>query len=245
VTWPFFARRSTVVFAGFLCLQFVRPSTARAQAEELPPELGGTSTPVPSDVPAPAGASSQPLPAAPTQVPAHRPGILFMPYVGFSLPAGDTWAGFNPSPRLGGLLGWHITERLSLNVEVALDYARLDSGPRTTNDAECSEGSNFWCDFLHPPRRYVDITFSPLVSFRAGQIRLGPKIGWFTGKSSDSGTTVTFQGLLAGLNAGLFHPYRGVTLAGLLSVNFRHVTSADYYSSGADRTAGLTFALLL
>lgn len=169
-----------------------------------------------------------------------------MPYVGFSLPVGDNWAGYNPGPRFGGLLGWQVTERLSLSLEGDLDYARRDSGERTTNDAECSgDSSSFWCDFLHPPRRYVDITFSPLISFRAGQIRLGPKIGWFTGKSSDYGTTTTFRGLLAGLNAGLFHSYRGVTLAGLLSVNFRHVTSANYSPSGAEHTVGLTGALLL
>jgi hypothetical protein len=245
VTWPLFARRSTVVFAGFLCLEFVHPSAAHAQAEELPPELAGPSTPAP---PVAAPAPVQPLPVAPTPAPVHRPGILFMPYVGFSLPVGNSSRDYNPGPRLGGLLGWHVTERLSLNVEGDLDYVRLDSGsgPRTTNDADCSGGSSssFWCDILHPPQRNVDITFSPLISFRAGQIRLGPRIGWFTGKSSDYGTTATFHGLLAGLNAGLFVPYRGVTFGGLLSVNYRHVTSGDY-PSGSLHTIGLTGALLL
>jgi hypothetical protein len=168
-----------------------------------------------------------------------------MPYVGFSLPEGNNWANYNASPKLGLLLGWHVTERLSLNIEGDLDYVRWDSGRRTTNDAECSgDSSSFWCDFLHPPRRYVDITFSPLVSFRAGQIRLGPKIGWFTGKGNDMGTYTTQHGLMAGLNAGIFVPCWGVTLGGLVSVNFRHVTSGDY-PGGALHTVGLTGALIL
>ena len=59
-----------------------------------------------------------------------------MPYVGFSLPEGNNWANYNASPKLGLLLGWHVTERLSLNIEGDLDYVRWDSGRRTTNDAE-------------------------------------------------------------------------------------------------------------
>ena len=169
-----------------------------------------------------------------------------MLHVGLSLPEGNYWANYNASPKLGVLLGWQVSERLSLNVEGDLEYVRWDSGiPRTTNDAECSvDSKSFWCEFL-PPRHYVDITFSPLISFRAGQIRLGPKVGWFMGKSADDGSAATYYGFLAGLNAGLFVPYRGVTLGGLVSFNYRHVTSADHYPIGALHTVGLTGALLL
>jgi hypothetical protein len=82
------------------------------------------------------------------------------------------------------------------------------------------------------------------MSFHAGQIRLGPKIGWFVGKNTDQGMPATSHGFLAGLNAGLFLPYRGVTLGGLVSVNLRHITSG-YFPGGAYHTVGLTGALLL
>jgi hypothetical protein len=168
-----------------------------------------------------------------------------MAYVGLSLAAGASWPAYNPSPRFGGLLGWRVTEMLSLNIEGDLDYVRLYSGPRITNDAECGGGSsNFWCGFIHPPRHSVDITFSPLMSFRAGQIRLGPKIGWFVGKNTDQGMPATSRGFVAGLNAGLFVPYRGVTLGGLVSVSLRHIMFG-YCPDGAYHTVGLTGAILL
>jgi hypothetical protein len=64
------------------------------------------------------------------------------------------------------------------------------------------------------------------------------------GKNTDNGMPATSHGFVAGLNAGLFVPYRGVTLGGLVSVSLRHITSG-YYPDGAYHTLGLTGAILL
>jgi len=222
-------------------LVLAQPRLVRAQAEELPPELAGTqNVPPPSK---PSQASSQamatPQPAPP---PSHQPTILFVPYLGFTLPVGDGWAGYKASPRFGALLGWHATERLSLNGECDVDYARSDlRGPPQYGD---TPRPNFWTGFWNPPRHYIDLTFSPLVSLRAGQIRLGPKIGWFTSKGSDDWGPATGSGFLVGLNAGLFLPYRSVSIGGLLTGSFRVFTSSNE-PYGAHHTIGLLAAVLL
>ena len=105
--------RRTLALAGLSCFVLAQPRLARAQAEELPPEPAAKqNVPPPTQ---PSQASSQAM-AAPQSTPApnHQPTILFVPYLGFSLPVGDGWAGYKASPRFGALLGWHATERLCL-----------------------------------------------------------------------------------------------------------------------------------
>jgi hypothetical protein len=235
-----FLRRRTVALAGLSCFVLLLPRLARAQAEELPPELAGEQN-VPSPT-RPSQASSQtmdaPQPASQAvPTPIHRPTILFVSYLGFTLPVGDGWAGFNTSPRVGALLGWHATDRLSLNGEFDVDYVR--SAPDPPNPRR-----NFWDGFWNPPRHYIDLTFSPLVSLRAGQIRLGPKIGWFTSNGSVAGMPASGSGLLVGFNAGLFLPYRGVSVGGLLTGSLRVFTSTNQ-PYGAHHTMGLLAAVLL
>ena len=91
---------------------------------------------------------------------------------------------------------------------------------------------------------HIDLTFSPLISLRAGQVRLGPKIGWFTSKGSNDGLPATGSGLLFGFNAGLFLPYRGASVGGLLTGSFRVFTSSNE-PAGAHHTMGLLAAVLL
>ncbi len=178
--------------------------------------------------------------AVPT--PNHRPTILFVPYLGFTLPVGNGWAGYKGSPRFGALLGWHATERLSLNGECDVDYVRSDfRGPPPYADAP---RPNFWTGFWNPSRHYIDLTLSPLVGLHAGQIRLGPKVGWFTSKGSDDWGPAAGSGLLVGFNAGLFLPYRSVSVGGLLTGSFRVFTSSNV-PSGAHHTVGLLAAVLL
>ena len=236
--------RRIVALAGLSCFVLVQPRLARAQAEELPPELAGEqNAPSPTR---PSQASGQPMAAPqpifqPVPIPNHRPRILFVPYLGFTLPVGDGWAGFNASPRFGALLGWHATEKLSLNGECDVDYVRSAPDPSVYVDMP---RRNFWDGFWNPPRHYIDLTFSPLVSLRAGQIRLGPKIGWFTSKGSDDWGPATGSGFLVGFNAGLFLPYRGVSVGGLLTGSFR-VFGSSNEPSGAHHTVGLLAAVLL
>jgi len=245
VTFRLLLRR-TVALAGLSCFVLVQPRLARAQAEELPPELAAE--PNVSPPTRPSQASSQAMdkrqPASQeVPTPNPRPTILFLPYLGFTLPVGDGWGGYNASPRFGGMLGWQATDRLSLNGECDVDYARPDPGPSFNVDGSTSRPS-FWSGFSNPPRHYIDLTFSPLVSLRAGQIRLGPKIGWFTSKGSDEGVSATGSGLLVGFNAGLFLPYRSVSVGGLLTGSFRVFASTNQ-PFGAHHTMGLLAAVLL
>jgi hypothetical protein len=169
--------------------------------------------------------------------------ILFMPYLGFTLPVGDGWAGFNASPRFGALIGWHATDRLSLNGECNVDYVRTNVGIGGQ-----SSGKDYWDGFLDPPRHYIDLTLSPMVSFRVGQIRLGPKIGWFTSQGYDEidgdHLAATGSGFLFGFNLGLFVPYRGVSVGGLLTGSFRFFTSTSQPFL-AHHTMGVLAAVLL
>ncbi|HEX7598406.1 MAG TPA: hypothetical protein VF518_09335 [Polyangia bacterium] len=261
--------RRTMALAGLSCFVLVQPRLARAQAEELPPELAAKQNVSPPtqrapassqamDAPQPAPQSTlqpalpQPAPQAttpqatapqPAPAPTHQPTILFVPYLGFSLPVGDGWARYQGSPRFGALLGWHATERLSLNGECDVDYVR-STKPRVPPPFVDTPRPNFWDGFWNPTRHYIDLTFSPLVSLRAGQIRLGPKIGWFTSKGSEESVPTTGSGLLIGFNAGLFLPYRGVSVGGLLTGSFRFFTSSNE-PPGAHHTVSLLAAVLL
>jgi hypothetical protein len=160
------------------------------------------------------------------------------------LPVGDGWAGLNPSPRFGVLLGWKATDRLSLAGEFDVDYVR----PDLSRGQGQASNTDFWDGFFSPPRYYIDLAVSPLISWRAGQLRLGPKIGWFTSQGYDDidGVHVpaTASGLLFGFNLGLFVPYGRVSVGGLLTGSFRFFTSASEPSS-AQHTMGLLAAVLL
>lgn len=198
---------------------------AYGQAEEAPPESAAEHTssavaesPVPTP-PAQAAGPGQPAPRTTEQ----RRGILLMPYLGFSIPVGNGLTGQYSSPRFGGLLGWQVGERVSVNGECDVDYG---------------DG------FLDPRGHFIDLTISPLVSFGKGQLRLGPKIGWFTGKESKDAMSQTTDGLLFGFNLGLFVPYRGVMIGGLFTGSFRIFTSADPFA-GARHTLGLVGGVLL
>lgn len=231
--------------AGLPCLALAQPRAAFAQAEELPPEPAPEQVqPAPSPSPSPAP-GTQPPPSQVPATPAHEPTVLFLPYLGFSSAAGDDWAGYDASPRLGLLFGWQASARLSLNIEGDIDYVR---GQITTEGQ--SSGTSFWGGFWNPPRHYLDVALSPLVSLRAGQIRLGPKLGWFASRGVDklpswaSGVPATGSGVVVGFNAGLFVPYRGLSVGGLLTGSFRYFTSASQ-AFGAHHTLGLLLALLL
>jgi hypothetical protein len=239
--------RSAGILAGLAWLLFAEPRRARAQAEELPPEQAAE-----QGVPAPAPPAQAPSQAAETpkpvsqaaSVPSPLSRILFVPYLGFSLPVGDGWAGLNPSPRFGALLGWQATDRLSLGGECDVDYTR----PDLSRGQGQASGTDFWDGFFSPPRYYIDLTVSPLVSLRAGQFRLGPKIGWFTSQGNDNidgaDVAATGSGLLLGFNVGLFVPYGSVSIGGLFTGSFRFFTSTSE-PSRARHTLGLLAAVLL
>jgi len=253
VQLPLSAPRWGMTLAALACL-VLRPSIARAQAEELPPESAGeqsATAPAQASPPLtpPVASPSQPQPQAITTL-EHRSRWLFMPYLGLNQPVGGGWASFKPGWRIGALLGWRITERASINVECDVESERPDAGKaRQELDSGKNGDEDFWSGFWSPPIRTIDLAASPLVEFWHGQIRLGPKIGWFTSSDSETGATATAKGFLFGLNAGLFVPYGAVTVVGMVNLNFRKFTSTDcsgcLYPTEAHHTMGLSGGVLL
>jgi hypothetical protein len=225
----------------------------RAQAEPIPPELAvEPSEPAPQparpSAPSAAGTPQQSQPEAILTF-EQRSRFQFLPYLGLNLPMGDGWAGWKPSGRLGALLGWRLAERASIHAELDIEYERPDRKARQENDACKDDDECFWTGFFSPPRRYIDVAASPLVEFGRGQIRLGPKIGWFTSSDTQKGKTSTSSGVLFGLNAGLFVPWGPVTIVGLVDLNFRifawTACSGCLYPSDAHHTLGLSGGVLL
>jgi hypothetical protein len=188
---------------GFICLGVALPRAASAQAEELSP--------------APESRPATPTKAATASValPSYRSGFLALPYVGVDIPVGAGSEGYALCVRVGSLLGWHVTPRFSINGEVSWDIMDHGTDP------------NIWS----PSEHDVDLTLSPLLHFRSGEIVIGPKAGWFGNTRSTGGLTANGQGIVFGLNAGWFFPLRKVVIGGLLNATFRHFTTFDCQGS--------------
>jgi hypothetical protein len=154
---------------------------------------------------------------------------------------------------MGGLAGWHLTPRFSINGELTLDF--MDG------DMDSS--------MLKPHEYYLDFVLSPLFHFRSHQIVVGPKLGWFTNhrsySDSDSaallewwsehGTRAGYtgpileahsgQGLLFGINAGGFIPLGRLAIGLLASANFRHFTTVECGPYGCAGDYGLVMIMSL
>ena len=225
-TLPFLMRR-WISTTGVLALVLACPCVAQAQAEEAPPE---TVDSLPA--PAQATATSMPAPLAPAETPspqispsaaiARDHAWVLIPYFGLNLPVAAAANSYSAGFRLGGLAGWHVTPRFSINGEFTLDLMDGDT------DAS----------ILRPHEHYLDFVLSPLLHFRSGKVILGPKLGWFTNSRSTSGSVVyrnvgptvearNGQGFLFGVNAGIFIPFHKLALGILASANFRHFTTVD------------------
>ena len=131
-----------------------------------------------------------------------------------------------------------------------MEYERPDAGRvRHELDSGKNGDEDFWSGFWSPPKRTIDLAASPLVEVWHGQIRLGPRIGWFTSSDSETGSTGTAKGFLFGLNAGLFVPYGAVTVVGMVNLNFRTFMSTNcsrcFYPTRAHHTVGLSGGVLL
>jgi hypothetical protein len=185
------------------------PLRAHAQAEELP--APPAEAPATASAPAPFAEPQKPAPElvpAPTD-PSRSHGILLLPSLGFSVPVGSTSQAYSESYRLGALVGCHLSRRFSLNGELNIEAVDADTD------------ASFW----RPHELMVDLTASPLVHLRSSQVVVGPKVGWFGDTRSDSGLSGHGQGLVLGLNAGLFLPWHGVLVGGLVSAVVRHFIS--------------------
>jgi hypothetical protein len=218
------------------------PQRAYAQAEEAPlsavdpaPTVGpASSTPAPAT--APAAATNAP----PPEIRGH--GLVFIPNLGLNLPVGTLDRSYSAGLRVGALVGWHLSPRVSINGELTLDLMDADKDS----------------SFVAAHEYYLDFALSPLFHFRSGAIVVGPQLGWFVNsRSQDAGTgrealftggsrsgsglfgpdaaTVavhTGQGLVLGINAGGFVPTRKVAIGLLAGFTFRRFAIAE--CSGSD-----------
>ena len=241
-TLPFLMRRWLLSTIALLALILACPRGVRAQAEELP-QTAGDQMPAPATTqatvppisapPAPAAAPSPPAP--PAAAAEHDHGWLLVPYFGLNLPVAASAKNYSAGFRMGGLAGWSVTPRFSINGEFTLDL--MDGDP----DA----------NMLRPHEHYLDFVLSPLLAFRSGKIVFGPRLGWFTNRrsfsdsdsaglrewwaatGSRSGYTGAIleahngQGLLFGINLGGFVPFGKVAIGLLASASFRHFTTVD------------------
>ena len=242
--------------AGLLALVLVCPRSARAQAEEAPPSAV-ENAPVPAPAPPQATAVPMSTPTTPAMAPSpqttpsatieHDHGWVLIPYFGLNLPVAATANRYSAGFRLGGLAGWSLTPRFSVNGEFTLDLM----------DGETD------ASMLKPHERYLDFVLSPLLHLRSGKIVVGPKLGWFTNNRSYSDSDSkplqewlathdslsgytgpileahSGQGLLFGINAGGFIPVGKLTIGLLASASFRHFTTVDCGPYGCTGDYGL------
>ena len=216
-----------------LLLALAAPCAAHAQAEELPSTDAETS---PAPTP-PSPRTTAPSPATEPTAPLPARGPVFIPSLGLNLPVGTLAKSYSSGLRVGALAGWRFTDRLSVNGEIALDLMDAD------NDTSG----------LKPHEYYVDALISPLVHLRSGDIVVGPKIGWFINRRTQSASSVTAQeclnstgtrsncsnpdaptvvphsgqGLLIGINAAGFVPVGKLRLGLLASGTFGRFITAS------------------
>jgi hypothetical protein len=243
-----------------LALVVACPGVARAQAEEAPPaaddNLPGPAIPQASTLPVPAPTTPA-VPQRPEGSPFaglagdHR--LVLIPYFGFNLPEASAAKGYAAGFRLGGLAGWSLTPRFSVNGEVTLDFM----------DGETD------ASIVKPHEYYLDLVLSPLFHLRSGRIVFGPKLGWFTNHRSFSDSDSapyrdciasagsradcagpsleahSGQGILFGLNAGGFAPFGKLAIGLLASASIRHFTTVDCGPTGCVGDHGLMTILSL
>ena len=242
---------------GLFVLVLACSGVAHAQAEELPQAT-------PEKIPAPEALQAAPPITAPSVAPPTPPALtsatierahrwVLIPYFGFNLPMASATKNYSAGFHLGGLVGWHVTPRFSINGEFTLDL--MDAQTDT--------------DILTPLEHYLDFVLSPLLHFRSGKIVIGPKLGWFTNNRSfsdsdsaglraweaENGTLEGYtgplpeahsgQGFVLGLNAGGFAPVGTLQVGLLASASFRHFTTVDCGAYGCSGDYGLLTILSL
>lgn len=174
------------------------------------------------------------------------PDRLFLLSLGTNVFVGEGSEGVSPGFRVGAFLGGRVSDGITANAELAIDYVNLD----TPSEVSATE-------FM------FDLTFSPLLhagSAGEAQLVLGPRFGLFyiTASASRAGSSASESGwgLVLGANAGLLVPAGQARLGILGSFGARDPMSlclsgtgfAKQCTSDNLRTAkvlGLSFLALL
>jgi hypothetical protein len=158
----------------------------------------------------------QPPPGAyapPPPPPEGKHGFLALPYLGFESHRGTDATDLGTGFIIGTLLGGRVNPNFSINGELRIDILRPKDVPSNVSVSMAE----------------VDLAFSPLfhVPLPAGELVLGPKLGFFAGSMSISSggveqSNASVSGLVAGLNAGAFFDVsRSTALGGMVSFTIR------------------------
>jgi hypothetical protein len=150
-------------------------------------------------------------------LPSFQRGILFLPYLGLSLPLGVNSGSYAVGHNFGALIGIHLTPGFSISTEINVDY--MSPGPLATETQ-------------------TDYALGPLL--QSGNARhvwvLGMKLGAFNIKrsvggtatnrySETTGTSYSNSGFVWGVTFGGFVPVGPVALGGLVRITARFLSS--------------------
>lgn len=165
----------------------------------------------------------RPAYAAPPSEPIYRRGFLWIPYLGLNVPTGDASDGFSAGFRLGGIFGVNMNRMFSLNGELTIDILNPKGA-----DASAAQ---------------VAFSFSPLfhIGIPALEFVFGPQLGFFGESATVTAPGNDYQyhgdGVLFGLNAGVFIPLGRIAIGGLLNVathSYSNYCENDYYTYYVD-----------
>jgi hypothetical protein len=140
-------------------------------------------------------------------------GVLFLPYLGLSLPLGSNSDSYATGHNFGALIGIHASQIFSLNMEINVDY--MSPGPLATETQ-------------------TDFALCPLIQSRRARhvLVFGAKFGRFSvtrsvGEVSSyrSSDSYSASGFVWGAILGGFVPVGPVTLGGLAQLTFRNLSS--------------------
>jgi hypothetical protein len=188
----------------------------------------------PSQSPSSQGNANQGMTRSEQLLPFQQ-GLLFLPYVGLSIPLGDDSGSYTVGHSFGALVGAHLGPVFSLNAEINVDY--MNPGPLATETQ-------------------TDFALSPLLQSRGPRhfLVLGMKLGIYSFTRSVSGmesyssrstTSYSTTGTVWGLTFGGFVPVGPMAFGCLSRLTFRnHSSNCGERSSGTlcndDNTAGIS-----
>jgi hypothetical protein len=158
----------------------------------------------------------------------RKRGFLMLPYLGLHSYVNQEASAYGPGLRIGSLFGGRIGELFSINGELTLDRANVDS-------------------VVNIRQWFYRTSLSPLIHLPAGpvEVSLGPKLGIYSVSTnySDTGATIesASSGYTTGLNAGVFAPLSPRTsIGGLLSFDLMWSNRTCAGSFGGTTQCGST-----
>lgn len=169
----------------------------------------------------------------PVSPPARRSwGLEAGLFAGVQNPASDHVRPYDAGPRLGGQVGWRLSERISLGVEAV--YDRLTPAPSPSNRFRPCGTCAFEDAHLRGWSASVSAAGTVHYPFGRGEVLLGARLGLTRlVEHADSGGApidAAFTGFVVGVEAGLAFDLGHVALGPLITLDnqtFREVCLTD------------------